>query len=123
MKFIFSLGAINKKLFFPLLLSITQIIINISDYLYKKYNIKSHQIMDSAGLGLGGMSNIFIPCIFKYKKPDNEKLCSKKNIKYMSIFIAINLVYNVIFAVSALTIETANLNDPHVNSLFTREAF
>ena len=47
MKCIFSLGAINKKLFFPLLLTLTQIIINVSDYLFKKYNIKSHQIMDS----------------------------------------------------------------------------
>ncbi len=78
MKCIFSLGAINKKLFFPLLLTLTQIIINVSDYLFKKYNIKSHQIMDSSGIGLGGMSSLFIPCILRYKKSDNEKICSKK---------------------------------------------
>ena len=123
MKCIFSLGAINKKLFFPLLLTLTQIIINVSDYLFKKYNIKSHQIMDSSGIGLGGMSSLFIPCILRYKKSDNEKICSKKNVKYMSIFIGIYLVYYAIFTISFLTTESSNLDDPHINSLFTREAF
>ena len=79
--------------------------------------------MDSSGIGLGGMSSLFIPCILRYKKSDNEKICSKKNVKYMSIFIGIYLAYYAIFTISFLTTESSNLDDPHINSLFTREAF
>ena len=57
MKFIFSLGAVNKRLCLPFLLSLAEIIINVSDYLFDKFEIKSHQIMDSLGIGLGGMRN------------------------------------------------------------------
>ena len=41
----------------------------------------------------------------------------------MSIFIGIYLVYYAIFTISFLTTESSNLDDPHINSLFTREAF
>ena len=123
MKFIFSLGSVNKRLFLPFLLSLTEIIINVSDYLFDKYEIKSHQLMDSLGIGLGGMSCIFIPCIFKHKKEENEKICSKKNVKYISIFITIDLIYYGIFSYYSLSSNKENINDPHVQSLFTREAF
>ena len=123
MKFIFSLGSVNKRLFLPFLLSLTEIIINVSDYLFDKYEIKSHQLMDSLGIGLGGMSCLFIPCIFKHKKEENEKICSKKNVKYISIFIAMVLIYYGIFTYFSLSSSKESINDPHVQSLFTREAF
>ena len=123
MKFIFSLGAVNKRLCLPFLLSLAEIIINVSDYLFDKYEIKSHQIMDSLGIGLGGMSCLFIPCIFKHKKEENEKICSKKNVKYISIFIAMVLIYYGIFSYFSLSSSKESINDPHVQSLFTREAF
>ena len=123
MKFIFSLGAVNKRLCLPFFLSLAEIIINVSDYLFDKYEIKSHQIMDSLGIGLGGMSCIFIPCILKYKKEENEKICSKKNVKYISIFIAMVLIYYGIFTYFSLSSSKESINDPHVQSLFTREAF
>ena len=121
MKFIFSLGSINKRLSLPFLLTLTEVIINVYEYLYTLHEIKTHQIMDSVGIGLGTMSSIFIPCIVKYKKAKDEKICSKKNIKYMSILIVINLVYYAIFSVSSLS-SGNDINDPHVQSMFSREA-
>ena len=121
MKFIFSLGSINKRLSLPFLLTLTEVIINVYEYLYTLHEIKTNQIMFSVGIGLGTMSSIFIPCIVKYKKAKDEKICSKKNMKYMSILIVINLVYYAIFSVSSLS-SGNDINDPHVQSMFSREA-
>ena len=78
MKFIFSLGSINKRLSLPFLLTLTEVIINVYEYLYTLHEIKTNQIMFSVGIGLGTMSSIFIPCIVKYKKAKDEKICSQK---------------------------------------------
>ena len=121
MKFIFSLGALNKKLYLTILYSLSDIISNLLDYAFKNNDINTYQIVDSIGLGLGTMSAIFIPCIFKFKKANIEKYYSK-NFKYISILVTINLIYYGIYSASSLTTETSNVNDPHVESVFTREA-
>ena len=122
MRFIFSLGILNKKLLLTVLFSLNDVISNLFDYIFINNNINTYQIADSIGLGLGGISTILIPCIFKYKKTDGEKICSKQNFKFISILVVFNLIYYGIAIISFLTDESNNTNDPNVESLFSREA-
>ena len=71
-------------------------------------------------MGLGTMSTIIIPYIFKYKKTDKENICSKPNIKYIFILAVINLIYYGIFLIGSLINDSTV--DPNAESLFSREA-
>ena len=75
---IFILGAVDKKLVIPLLLSIVYLIIIIYEYFYPYDD--SNVYIDYAGYSLGQISALFIPKILKIKK-DNDKIGPKNSIK------------------------------------------
>ena len=128
MKFIFSLGLIDKKLLLPIIYTINDVILNAINYIFELNKIPSFQIADSIGIGLGAMSTFLIPYVFKYKNADNKKKCTKENCKFISILVIYNLVYYVVISSSTLTADTSSeesttVADKHVKSLFTIEAF
>ena len=57
--FFFIIGAVDKKLVIPLLLSIVYLILNIYEYFFP-YN-DSNMLIDYAGYSLGQISALIIP--------------------------------------------------------------
>jgi hypothetical protein len=96
-KHIFILGAVDKKLVIPLLLSIVYLILNIYEY-YFPYN-DSSMFIDYAGYSLGQISTIIIPKIFKIEKYNDEKGI-KQNKRDYFFLILITFLLGVVDVVS-----------------------
>ena len=121
MKFIFSFGIINKKLFLPLLYVINRIFVDIiNNYLFISNNIKISQYLDALSKGIGLMLAIFIPYIFKLKNKNKEAICSKENIKYISILV---LVYVLYYGILFCVLLFPNSYNGFISTLFIKEAF
>ena len=120
-KFIFSLGIIDKKLCLPFLVALNQIINKIIEYLYSKYKIQTNMIIDTFSASIGAMLILFIPLIFKYKTQTSLKdaIFNKKNMKYQFILWGINVLLLGLFSSCSLI---AIKKNPHENMIYTVEA-
>ena len=86
-KFIFSLGIIDKKLLIPLLSSLDYMISNVYFHFYPEDD--TNMFIYYIGYALGEIMISFLPFIFKYKNKDKkEKKCAKPNIlDYLFLFL------------------------------------
>ena len=95
MKFIFSLGKVDKKLLLLVFYILSQISIIGLKSLLVKYEKDTIEALDDIASGLGTICTIFIPYVIKYRNKVKEKTCTKTNIKYISILIILNGFYYV----------------------------
>ena len=121
MKFIFSFGIIDKKILLPFLYAINRIFVDlINNYVFLNNNIRISPFIDETCKGVGLMYAIFIPYIFKFKNKNKEAICSKENIKYISILVLLDvLYYGTMFCVFLFP----NSYNGFISTLFVKEAF
>ena len=101
---IFIIGAVDKKLVIPFLLSIVYILYNLYDYFYEYDD--SIMFVDYAGNSFGQIVALIIPCIFKLKKDeDDREKCTKENIKDYFFLILITFFYCAIEILSVYSVD------------------
>ena len=88
--FIFSLGIIDKKLIWPFLYTIIQIVQNIIDTYYPED--KKNSTIFNLSSGIGESLIILIPYVLDYKNPNQkkEKKCTKRNVKHYFLLLLFN---------------------------------
>ena len=103
---IFIIGAVDKKLVIPFLLSIVYILYNLCGYFYE-YN-DSTIFVDYTGNSFGQILVLIIPCIFKIRKDEEErKKCTKENIKDYFFLILISFFYCAVEILSIYFVDDA----------------
>ena len=133
-KKIISLGLSSKKLFFPFLLALTQIIFDIFNEYYpekdkdctKNCEKIRNNILDSYSWSIGGMLIIIVPHI-KIFSDKNEQY--ERKIKYSKCKIFVHYFILSLFSLSIVffliiihrRIEDENITSPHLYGLCTRE--
>ena len=95
MRFIFSLGKIDKKLLLLVFYIIIQFLSTGFTSLLDKYEKNTITKTDNIASGLGTICTIFIPCIIKYKNNNKEGVFTKTNLKYLSILALLNIIYYI----------------------------
>ena len=117
--FIFSLGIIDRKLIWPFLYTIIQLIRNIfSAYFPKEKKISDLLYFD---IGIGESFIILVPYVLGYKNPNQkkEKKCTKPNIKHYFLLLFFNGIYYCLMGFNSL------FNDRsvyiHSNTDYTKE--
>ena len=90
-KSIISLGIIDKKLIWPFLYTLIQILKTINDLKYPKD--KQTDNTSYLGTSVGQIMHFIIPFIIKYKKPKKEKNCTKSNILHYLLLLLFNLIF------------------------------
>lgn len=116
---IFSLGQVDKRIIWPIFLSIAQIFLNLTDNIFIKEYVN---IIDTYAISIGMMLELIIPFIIKDKNKviNMKEICTKQNIKYQAIIWIINFV---LFIANALAIfgDLSPATSPHNSLLVTRE--
>lgn len=116
---IFSIGRVDKRIIWPILLAIAQIFLNLTDNIFIKEYVN---IVDTYAVSIGMMLELIIPFIIKDKNNaiNIKEICTKQNIKYQSIIWIINFV---LFVANALAIfgDLSPATSPHNSLLVTRE--
>ena len=103
---IFIIGAVDKKLVIPFLLSIVYILYNLYEYLFEYDD--SIMFVDYAGNSFGQILVLIIPCIFKIRKDEEErKKCTKENIKDYFFLILISFFYCAVEILSIYFVDDA----------------
>ena len=115
--FIFSLGLLDKKLIWPFLYTIIQIVQTIIDTYYPE-DKKSSTIFNFA-IGIGESLIILVPYVLGYKNPKKEKKCMKCNVKHYFLLILFNVFYNGILGINMLFNDTSIYI--HSNTDYTKE--
>ena len=129
-KYIFRFGLINRKLFLPFLLGLSQVSINIINKYFPEK--KKCQIMESFSIAIGQMAIIIIPHLkifsFEKEKVSIKKYSTSKVICHYFI-LCMNYSFLVsLFIVLALLKEKAKNNEeeafksPHSYTLFSVES-
>ena len=117
-KSIISLGIIDKKLIWPFLYSLIQIIKTIYDRKYPKD--KQTDNTNSLGTAVGQIMHFIIPFIIKYKKPKKEKNCTKSNILHYFFLLLFNGIFYGLLATN-MSKKDEKVN-PHDSTFCTKEA-
>ena len=112
------LGIIDKKLIWPFLYSITQILQTIFNHNYPKD--KQSESMNSFGTAIGQILNLVIPYIIKYKMKRREKKCNKKNVLHYFLLLLFNGAFYGLVAYNRKTMEAES--NPHDSTFCTKEA-
>ena len=115
---IISLGTIDKKLIWPFLYSLTQILQTIFNRRYPKD--KQSDTMNHIGTAVGQALNFLVPFIIRYQAPKHEKNCTKKNILHYFFLVLFNGAFYGLVAYNKMTME-AEAN-PHDSTFCTKEA-
>ena len=117
--FIFSLGIIDKKLIWPLLYTIIQIIQNIISTYYPKDKRSSNQYIFADGLG--ECLIILIPFIIGYKNPnqEEEKKCTNQNILHYFLLLLFNGIYYGMITYNKLVL--SKKTNMHATPDYTKE--
>ena len=126
---IIQFGALNKYLFIPFLLALSQILLNVLDLCIKDGNNQvNNQVIDTFSNTLGQMSIIIIPQLkifsSKMEKFEEKKVSSNGCLHY-SILCFLLFIYIVLVIVNAFTgkSESQEFKSIHVSGLCTNESF
>jgi len=116
---IFSIGQVDKKIIWPILLSLAQVFLNLVDNIFITENVN---IIDTYGIAIGEMLELIIPFIIKDKNKtiNIKEICSKQNMKHQTFIWIINFS---LFIANALAIfgDFSPATSPHNSLLVTRE--
>ena len=116
---IFSIGQVDKKIIWPILLSLAQVFLNLVDNIFITENVN---IIDTYGIAIGEMLELIIPFIIKDKNKaiNLKEICSKQNMKHQTFIWIINFS---LFIANALAIfgDLSPATSPHNSLLVTRE--
>ena len=118
---IFRLGKIDKKIIWPFLFALNQIVLNLINKLFPKE--QKNQIIDNFSLSLGTMLVLIIPFFFKSKEKiiKKDEICTKNNIKYQAIYWFICLIFYLTVYLSTF-LGSGIVVSTHNSLLVTKEA-
>ena len=108
-------GELNKKHILPLSLAIYQIIYKIYNTYYPKG--VENSVLETYSIALGMMSILFLPCIFKLKAKEEQKVkeIHKKKWLHYPLLIIIFWIYNISKLLIIVTKVNAKGNDERIN--------
>ena len=135
-KKLITFGLASKKLFFPFLLALTQIIFDIFNEYYPEVDkncIKDcekiqNNVLNSCSLNLGGMFIIIIPYIKKFSDKNEQfeiKITKTKCMIFIhySILVVFAMIIILLLVMLPNRIEEENIISPHLYGLYSREGF
>ena len=118
-EFIFSLGTVERKLIWPFLCTMIQIIQTTINIYYPED--KKNSIIYNFSSAIGEILIIIIPYIFESKNPKqkDEKKCTKQNILHYFLLLLFNGIYFGVIAYNSLANGTHS--NIHESSDYTKE--
>lgn len=126
--FCITTGITSKKLIFPFLFSLVQIIIDIADYQHSSVGKETNTILNSFSIGLGQMLVLIVPTIKIFSDKSKLNIIKEnysKKAKFCHYFIyyfIFSLLITSILITSSLD-QKKLLSSPHLYGASSKEAF